>query len=353
MMASQVIDDDPPEVGAAEVLRRGIAVSPELRTGLAMTLAMALLSAAGRLVIPILIQQILDRGVRGEAGFRPGFVYGACLVAVLVVLAVFVASRYTYLRLVRVAEGTLMGLRVRTFAHIERLSLADHVESRRGVLTARVTSDIETLAQFAQWGAIAWIVNSVVIVGTILVMAAYSWLLTLVTVAIYLPMIPALLWLQRRQFRAYDRLRTRIAETLGVASEAVMGASVVRAYGYQAPVRAELLSTNDRQYRMQVSAHKFFSWLAPLTDLFGALALSGVVAVGVWWGADLGLTSGQMVAFLFLVTILLNPIAELGEVLDQTQTALAGWWKILQTLDTPIDVEDPPDGAELPHHPLT
>ncbi|MGI9603021.1 MAG: ABC transporter ATP-binding protein [Acidimicrobiales bacterium] len=354
MIPGSMVDDDVEvEVGAFEVLKRGLAVSPELKKGFLFTAGMAMLAAAGRLMIPILIQLILDNGVNGDEGFRPGFVYGACLVATVIIGLVFLASRLTYRRLVEVAEAMLMGLRVRTFAHIERLSLADHVSSRRGVLTARVTSDIETLAQFAQWGAISWVVNSVVILGTLAVMAWYSWVLTLVTVLVYLPMIPALRSLQRRQFKAYDRLRNRVGDTLGAASEAVMGASVIRAYGYQAPVRDELVTANDRQFRTQVSAHKFFAWLAPLTDFFGAVALSAVVALGVWWGADAGLSSGELVAFLFLVTILLNPIAEIGEVLDQTQTALAGWWKILQVLDMPVEVAEPEPGVELPHHPLS
>ncbi len=347
------LDAEGRDVRALAVLRRGVAISPELRVGFAVTAAMALCMAIGRLVIPVLIQQILDQGVRGDQGYRPGFVYGACLVAVAIIVVVAVLSRYTYLRLVQVAETTLLELRQRAFAHIHRLSLADHVESRKGVLTARVTSDIETLAQFAQWGAIAWVVNGVVIVATLAVMGFYNWLLTLLTVLVYVPLIPVLSWLQRRQFRAYEQVRTRVAETMGAASEAVQGAGVIRAYGYREPVEERLEQANRAQYESQSWAFRFFAWLAPITDGFAAAALGVVVGVGVWWGPELGLSAGELVAFLFLVTILLNPIAELGEVLDQTQTALAGWWKIIQVLDVPVEVEEPEHGVTLPDGPLS
>ena len=49
----------------------------------------------------------------------------------------------------------------------------------------------------------------------------------------------------------------------------------------------------------------------------------------------------------------LNPIAQLGEVLDQTQTALAGWWKVLRVLEVPVDVVEPDDGEPLPEGPLS
>src|SRR5690606_30137595 len=139
-------------------------------------------------IIPVLIQQILDRGIVGAEGFRPGFTLAACGVAMVVVLVVMALSRVTYIRLVSAAEAMLRHLRVTTFAHIHSLSVADHNEAKRGILTARVTSDIETIARFAQWGAIAWIVNSIVIVGVLAVMAVYSWQLTLVTIAVLAPL---------------------------------------------------------------------------------------------------------------------------------------------------------------------
>ena len=308
---------------------------------------MALIVAAGSLAIPVLIQQILDQGLRGEEGLRSNFIYISCAIAFLIVSFVIFAQRATYNRLVRVAETTILELRVRVFRHLHRLSLADHQEARKGILTARVTSDIETLSQFAQWGAIAWIVDSVIIVGTLTVMAIYSWQLTLVVIAIYLPIIPILKAIQQQQFLKYREVREAVSETLGQASEAVTAAPVIRSYGYQNSIRSKLEKANQNQYRRQIRAHKFFALLAPVMDTFSALSIAGVIVAGSYLGPEMGLTSGEMIAFVFLTTILIAPIWELGEVLDQTQTALAGWWKILSVLDVPIEVHEPESGEKL------
>ncbi len=334
--------------GAVAVLRRGFARSPELRRGLVFTVAMALVGAVGRIVIPVLIQQILDRGIVGVEGFRPAFTLTACGVALAVTLAVMALSRATYIRLVEAAESMLRNLRVRAFAHIHRLSVADHTEAKRGVLTARVTSDIETIARFAQWGAIAWIVNSIVIVGVLAVMAVYSWQLTVVTVVVLAPLLPLMRMLQRRQLRAYDTVRTRVGETLSAISEAVMGAGVIRAYGIVDRSRARLHDAIDRQYHAEVGAARYFALMFPLGDIFGGTALALVLGVGAWWGPGWGLDVGSLVACLFLVNLILSPIAELGEVLDQTQTAIAGWRKVLDVLDLPVELVEPDPGVELP-----
>jgi len=55
---------------------------------------------------------------------------------------------------------------------------------------------------------------------------------------------------------------------------------------------------------------------------------------------------------LFLVNLVLSPVAELGEILDQTQTAIAGWRKVLDVLDIPIDVVEPDPGVVLDEGPI-
>ena len=345
--------DEYQKTAAMTVLRRGLKVSPELRSGAVITVLMALIVASGSLAIPILIQQILDKGLAGTEGLDSGFIYSSCIIALILIVLVIIIQRATYNRLVKIAETTILELRIRVFAHLQRLSLADHIEARKGILTARVTSDIETLSQFAQWGAIAWVVDSVIILGTLTVMAIYSWQLTIVVIAIYIPIIPILKAIQRQQFLKYREVRDAVSETMGQVSEAVTAAPVIRSYGYQETVRTKLETANQTQFKRQIKAHKFFALLAPVMDTFSAMTIAGIVVVGSLFGPEMGLSSGEMIAFVFLTTVLIAPIWELGEVLDQTQTALAGWWKVLSVLDIPFEVEEPSNGKDLPHGALT
>jgi len=352
--AIDLLDDDavPDAGGAVAVLRRGLAASPELRVGLRFTVLMAIFTAGGRIVIPVLIQQILDKGVLADEGFNARFTVAACGLALAVTLGITALSRLTYIRLVTAAESMLRNLRVRTFEHVHRLSVADLNEAKRGLLTSRVTSDIETIARFAQWGAVAWIVNSVVIVGVLAVMAIYQWRLAVLTVVVLLPLLPLMRVLQRKQLRAYDVQRTRVSDTMSAISESVMGAGVIRSYGIIGRSRRRLDHAIDEQYRAETRAARYFALMFPLGDIFGALALATVLGVGAWWGPGWGMDAGSLVACLFLVNLVLSPVAELGEILDQTQTAIAGWRKVLDVLDIPVEIVEPTDGVVLPAGPV-
>ena len=342
------------EVQALRVLRRGIALSEELRRGLPVIAAVGLFAAVGRLIVPVMVQLVLDHGVIGPGGYRPGVVLVLSLVALGLVLVVAAASRFALIRLVRMAESAMLGLRVRAFEHIHRLSLATHSESRRGVLVARVTSDIEAMALFMQWGAMSWTINPILIAATLAVMLYYSWQLTLLVLALHLLLVPFLRWIQRRQIAAHARVRDRVADTMGHTSETVSAAAAIRAYGYRDAVRARLDHAVDRQYESQMSAFKWWAVLFPVVDLVSSLALAAAIVAGVTWSEELGIGTGELVALVFLVRLLIRPISEISEVFDTTQSALAAWWKVLGVLDTPVDVVEPsPSEAEdLPAGPL-
>jgi len=338
--------------GAVSVLRRGLRESPEIRVGMVATLGLAGVMTVGQLLIPILIQLVIDRGF-GSAGFRPGFVAGACIVAGLSIVVVYFAGRAAYTRLVRASENALCELRIRAFEHIHRLSIADQTESSRGTFVARVTADIETIAQFLEWGGIGWILGTALMLGTAVLMFVYSWQLTLIALGVVAPLVVVLRLFQRGMLGAYDRLRVRVSETLSEVSESVMGAAVVRAFGIRDRTEGRLRSAIARQYRAQMGAAKYQATIFPLGDVFGAAALAAVIVVGVTAGPSWSLTPGRLVAFLFLVGIFLGPLAELSETFDITQTAIAGWRKVLSVLDIPVDVVEPVPGERLPSGPLS
>ncbi len=351
-MTEPIVDllDEPEggdKMGALQILRRGIAASPELRDGLIATVFMGLAVAVGRLTVPIIIQLALDIQPTDDGSLDTGSIVAMAVIALLVILAAAVVGWWTQRRLVDRAELTIANLRVRAFNHIHRLSVADHNDTKRGVLVSRVTSDAEALARFAQWGLFSWTINPALIVGILAVLAVYSWQLAVVVIVAYSPVVPVLTMIQRRQIVAYDNYRTRVGEMLSAFSEAVMGAAVVRAYGAERRTRRQIHRTIDDRYSARMVANRYMAMVFVVGDAFGAFALVAVLSTGLWQRDAWGIEPGVLVASVFLTTMLNGPIADLAETMDQTQTAAAGWRKILNLLDHPVDVIEPVDGEHL------
>jgi putative ABC transport system ATP-binding protein len=87
-------------------------------------------------------------------------------------------------------------------------------------------------------------------------------------------------------------------------------------------------------------------------EVFAGVLTAAVVAAGILLGAGAGVTAGSLLAFLFLVNLLVQPVQTLVETLDTAQAAAAGVRRVLRVLDTPIDLADPEGGVDLPGGPL-
>ncbi|MEL6894384.1 MAG: ABC transporter transmembrane domain-containing protein, partial [Actinomycetota bacterium] len=197
---------------ATATIRRALIEVPVLRRGLVITFLLAAVGAVGRVVVPILIQRAVDDHIVGRDDVAVGAVAQLALVAAVAVVLSGLAFRWAALRLGDRSERALYDLRERLIGHIHRLSLADHGEERRGGLVARVTSDIETLAQFFQWGGMAWLRSTTVVVIVAAVMVAYDWVLALVAFTVALPLVLVLRAVQQRLVRAHGIARERTGE---------------------------------------------------------------------------------------------------------------------------------------------
>ena len=290
---------------------------------------LAIVGAVGRVVVPILLQQAIDKGIIGAEEVRVGFVAELGLIAAGALIVSGIAQRHAVVRLGTRSEEALYHLRGRLIGHIHRLSLADHNEERRGALVARVTSDIETLAQFFQWGGMTWLLNGPLMLLVGAVMLAYDWGLALVAFALAAPLALVLRVVQRHLVAAYETARQRNGEMMGAIGEVVGGAETIRAYDAGEAFGTNAVAMVDRRKSAQIRAGVIGSLLFPSGELFSVLTVCGVIAIGVARGPASGLTAGAMIGFVFLTYRFLEPIAEFTEVLDQTQTAVAGLRRVL------------------------
>ena len=127
------VDGRQTERGAFATLVHGLRLVPEFRAGLLVTLGFALLATAGRVVVPIAVQQTIDNGLSGDGGPDLGLVRLACGLALLAVLTTAVAGYFTNVRLYRTSENGLAALRVRAFRQVHDLSVLHQATERRGL----------------------------------------------------------------------------------------------------------------------------------------------------------------------------------------------------------------------------
>ena len=341
--ADAAVRDSRPAAG--RTLLRGLRLVPEFRRGLATTLLLALVATAGRVIVPIVVQRTVDDGLRAAGGPDLALVRRSVAFACAAVLVTAVAAYLMNVRLYRSTETGLAVLRTRAFRHVHDLSMLTQSRHQRGALVSRVTSDVDQLSQFMQWGGILLVVSVGQVVLATGLMLVWSWQLGALVLICFVPYAVVVRVFQARLGVAYGRVRARIGDVLSAVSEAVVGAEVIRAYAVRDRT-ARRIDTAIRAHqtaatRAQAQVAVVFS----TGELVSAVATAAVVVGGVLLGVAGDLSAGELLAFLFLVQLFVAPIQVATEVLNDAQTATAGLRRVLDVLDTPPDVVDPGDGG--------
>jgi ATP-binding cassette subfamily B protein len=353
MSASGTVLDSGEGIGAIATLRRGVQFSPELKEGIGRTLVLAVIASIGQIVVPVAVQQTLDRGLNGPGGPDVSF---TVLMGVAAAAALGLTSWASYAmtaRLFTSSERGLATLRIKAFRHVHDLPLLTQNTERRGALVSRVTSDVDQVSQFLVFGGLLFVVSiGQVLVATIL-MVVYSWQLALVVWLCFAPLFLSLRYFQRKLSDAYGVVRRQVGVMLSAISEPVVGAAVVRSYAVEDRTQARIDEAIGVYQAASTRAQGFTAFSFSLGGVSAGLANAGVLIVGIWLGFADDITAGEVLAFAFLVTLFVGPVQMGTQILTDAQNAIAGWRRVIGILETPADLTDPgPDGRTLPRGPI-
>jgi putative ABC transport system ATP-binding protein len=336
------MESDTGRVTGIAIIRRGLSLSPAIKDGIGLTILLAILSTVGSSVIPILIQKTVDSGLgNGGRHTTVSDIGGFLLVAGVIIAITAGISYWMRVRLFVASETGLAQMRVDAFRHVHDLSMLTQNSERRGVLVSRVTSDIDQVSLFLQNTGIQIVVSLGQMVVATIIMAYYSWQLTIVVLVCFVPLLISLRFFAERLSRAYDVVRRTVGEMLAVIAEPVVGASVVRAYAIEPRTQRRVDGGIKDNLDANVTAQKLVAVTFASAGLAGGLANAGVLAFGVVLGVRGGLSMGTVLAFVFLVGLFVGPVQTATQVLTDAQNAIASWRRVIELLDTPADVVDP------------
>jgi ATP-binding cassette subfamily B protein len=336
------------QASAIGILRRGFQLSPELVEGARVTLLLGAVSTIGRIVVPVTVQQTIDRGLNASGGPDLPLVWQMMTVAAVAIVVTAACAGAMNIRLFTSSERGLATLRIKAFRHVHDLPVLTQNTERRGALVSRVTSDVDQISLFLQFGGIISVISIGQIAIATVVMAIYSWQLTIVVWICFSPLFLSLRYFQSRMTIAYSNVRRLVGDMLSAISEPVVGASVVRAYAIEGRTQSRIDAAIERHRDAMTKAQSLVAVTFSMGGLAAGLANAGVIVVGVLLGVDGQITMGKVLAFAFLVTLFVGPVALGTQVLTDAQNAIASWRRIIGVLDTPADVVDPGDGGVVP-----
>lgn len=297
------------------------------------------LATAARLAGPLAVRAGIDQGI---ADGDKRAVTIAALVFVVLLLVQYVLSVIARYGISWVGEQYLLRLRQSVFSHLIGMDMGFFSRSKSGVLVARMTSDIESLQEFAGDGAVMALTNALTVIGVALAMLFLDWQMAVAVYVVIAVLFVATVIFQRYASRAYGQVRERIGAVLSGLQEGIAGVRVVQAFTQESTQASAFGRVNEAYYEANMSAARAISWYFPIIAFLRVAAISSVLVIGGVRVIDGTLSFGTVVAFLLYLDWFFQPLINLANVYNLLQSAMAALAKLFGLLDEEPAVRERP-----------
>ncbi|MEM7271777.1 MAG: ABC transporter ATP-binding protein [Actinomycetota bacterium] len=316
------------------------------RAGLALGMLIGLGWAAGRVAIPFLVQQAIDRAIDVDRVDTGALVrWAAAILAAGALSGVMLGlRRYLGFHNARLIEARL---RDRIFAHLQRLHFAFHDANATGDLMSRANTDLQQFQNFIT--IVPMLTGSIItVVAVTVIMVAIQPLLAVLALA-GLPLVYVLgRAFSTRLFPQVAEVQRRLADLAGVVEETVVGIRVVKGFGAEG-VQAEKLSTAaERVYGPSMGALLTRSRFLPAMEAVPNVGLIIVLAYGGNLVLQGSMTIGELVSFSIYVILTIQPLRTIGTAVTNGQRAAAAGVRIQELLGTAPEIVAPDRPQSLP-----
>ena len=338
-----------PYLGSLSIILAAMLIETLMGLAAPWPLKVVLDNVVGNHKLPLWLSHLLTTVLKGDG--KMSIAVGAALAVVAIAtmgaLASYIANYYTE----SVGQWVANDLRMRTYHHLQRLSLSYYDQQRTGALLSTITSDVQTIQSFASSATLGILVDLFTIVGMLFIMFWLNWDFTLIVLAV----TPFLLLLVSRFKKAVKaathEVRKQQANIVSVVQQDLESMRVVKAFGRQEYEQEELGEVSRAVVNAALKARRVKAMLSPIVTVTVAVC-TGIV---LWRGSALILagtmTAGALTVFLSYLTKFFKPVKDLATMTNSIAQAAVGVDRVRAILDADNVIPESPE-ARVPESPV-
>ncbi|MQA62615.1 MAG: ATP-binding cassette domain-containing protein [Actinophytocola sp.] len=308
-------------------------------------IALVATDALASIALPSLYRIGVDNGVRVGA---TGVVLAVAAAGLVIVTANWLVIATQTKLTARTGESVLYLLRVRSYAHLQRLGLDYYERELAGKIMTRMTTDVDALSTFLQTGVATAFVSMLTVIGIAVALLLTDASLAMIALGALPLLAVATAVFRRLSSEAYTEARERVSVVNADMQENVTGLRVAQAYTREQHSARAFADRSDAYRRSRLRAQRYIATYFPFVALLSQLVEATVLFVGANQVAAGTTTPGVLMAFLLYLGLFFSPIQQLSGVFDGYQQAKVGLQRIGDLLSTPSSVPVPPHPVPTP-----
>jgi ABC-type multidrug transport system fused ATPase/permease subunit len=289
-------------------------------------------------------------GIEGKTAIAEAAGAATVLFAVATGAAMYVASYFTE----SLSQGIGSDLRLRLYHRLQQLSMAYYDSTRVGALLSTLTSDVQTIQNFASTSTLNIFTNTLTVAGMIVVMLLCRWDFTLIALAVTPLLAVFVVRVNRAVKTAVAEVRTHQSDLMATLQEGLQSIQVVQAFGREDHQEQQVLRATTNTVAAWLSTRKVSALLSPVVGL----GIAGCTGLVLWRGSLLILTGtmtvGALTVFLAYLAKFFQPVRDLAQMTNTIAQVSVAFDRVTAVCDAddvipehPSPVEPPPFRGEI------
>jgi ABC-type multidrug transport system fused ATPase/permease subunit len=266
------------------------------------------------------------------------------VVALIGAVASYIANYYT----ASVGQWVANDLRIRTYDHLQHLSLHYYSTHDLGTLLSTITADVQTIQSFASSSTLGIFVDLLTIGGMLVIMFWLNWDFTLIAVAITPFVLLMISRFKKAVKKATKEVRKQQSEIVTVVQRGLESIKVVKAFGRQDLEEQELSMVSKATVDAALRARSVKALLSPTVTAIVSLCTAFVL----WRSSTLILkgtmTAGALTVFLAYLAQFFKPVKDLATMTNSIAQTAVGVDRVRAILEA-NDVISEKSGARDPY----
>ncbi len=283
-----------------------------------------------------LLHPLLGSGTKMQIAFAAAA--AAVIIATIGAAASYIANYYT----TSVGQWVANDLRMRTYHHLQQLSLAYYDKHQTGALLSTITADVQTIQAFASSSTLDIAVDMLTIIGMLTIMFWLNWDFTLIAVAVTPFLLLFVSRFKKAVKKATHEVRRQQSNVVAVVEQGLQSMRVVKAFGRQDLAQQELGTVSQATVEAALKARRVKALLSPIVDITVAIC----VAIVLWRGSALiiagTMTAGALTVFLSYLAKFFKPVQDLATMTNSIAQTAVGVERVQAILDADTTIPQRP-----------
>lgn len=313
-----------------------------------LDLICATLTTVCELVLPVIVRYITNTVTYNPAMLTIATVGKVTAIYLALRVVDVIAAFYMQDR------GHVMGaliendMRKELFEHCQQLSYSYYSENKIGQLVSRITTDLFDIAEFSHHCPEEYFIAAVKITVSFIILMNVNVTLTLVLFALIPIMIAAAMTFRDRLRKAFKKQRSELGEINSRVEDSLLGIKVSKSFANEEVEQQNFMESSRQFVQAKKDGYRSMAYFGGTTRLFDGIMYIAIVFLGSVFMIRGNITSGDFIAYLLYVNMLLVSVRRIVDYTEQFQRGMTGIERFVEIMDEPIEIQDAEDAVVLP-----